>query len=141
MLPGLMLTMALLSADSPNLVQEAADYYQQVETYQATIKSSYGNLSDKTDVLRYYYKKPGYVRMEVIEPFNGAVLVYSPKTEKVKLWLFGDSSFPSLSLSPENKMIQGPSGQRIDRSDLGVLYQEVMLLQNQGKTRTVFHSK
>ncbi|SFM28687.1 LolA family protein [Nitrosomonas communis] len=134
MLPGLMLTMALLSADSPNLVQEAADYYQQVETYQATIKSSYGNLSDKTDVLRYYYKKPGYVRMEVIEPFNGTVLVYSPKTEKVKLWLFGDSSFPSLSLSPENKMIQGPSGQRIDRSDLGVLYQEVMLLQNQGKT-------
>lgn len=134
MLPGLMLTMALLSPDSPNLVQDAADYYQQIDTYQATIKSLNVNQPDKTDIIRYYYKKPGFVRMEVIAPFDGAVLVYSPITEKVKLWLFGYGSFPSLSLSPENKLIQNSSGQRVDRSDLGALYQEVLSLQSQGKT-------
>lgn len=62
------------------------------------------------------------------------MLIYSPVTELVKLWLFGYGSFPSFNFSPENKLIQSPSGQRVDRSDLGALYQNVMTLQNQGKT-------
>lgn len=137
MLPGVLLTMALLLPDSTNFVQDAVDYYQQVGAYQTVIKSSGSHNSDKPDIIRYYYQKPGYVRMEVIEPFNGAVLVYSPLTERVKLWLFGYGSFPSFSLSPENRLIQSPSGQRVDRSDLGTFYQNVMLLQSQGKTTVI----
>lgn len=137
MLPGVLLTMALLLPESTNFVQDAVDYYQQVGAYQTVIKSSGSHNSDKPDIIRYYYQKPGYVRMEVIEPFNGAVLVYSPLTERVKLWLFGYGSFPSFSLSPENRLIQSPSGQRVDRSDLGTFYQNVMLLQSQGKTTVI----
>lgn len=65
------------------------------------------------------------------------MLIYSPVTELVKLWLFGYGSFPSFNFSPENKLIQSPSGQRVDRSDLGALYQNVMTLQNQGKTTVI----
>lgn len=49
MLPGVMLTMALLLPDNPNPIQSAVDYYQQVDTYQATVKSSSAaNLIDRT---------------------------------------------------------------------------------------------
>lgn len=133
-----MLAMALLLPDSSNPIQDAVNYYQQVDTYQATIKSSSEGQSNKPDIIRYYYKKPGYVRMELIaSKFNGAVLIYSPVTEQVKLWPLGYGNFPSFSLSPENKLIQSTSGQRIDRSDLGALYQNVMLLQSRGKTTMI----
>ena len=86
MLSGVMLAMALLLPDSSNPIQDAVNYYQQVDTYQATIKSSSKDQSNNPDIIRYYYKKPGYVRMELIaSKFNGAVLIYSPVTEQVKL--------------------------------------------------------
>lgn len=138
MLPGIMLTMALFLPDSTNPIQSAADHYQQVETYQATIKSTHSRRPGNPDIIRYYFKKPGHVRIEIIAPrFKGAVLIYSPNSGKVKLWLSGHGKFPSLSLSPENKMIQNPSGQQIDRSDLGVLYKNIMALQARGKTTVI----
>ncbi len=63
MLPDAMLTMALLLPNSPNPIQSAVDYYQQVDTYQATLKSSSGGQSNRQEIIRYYYKKHGYVRM------------------------------------------------------------------------------
>ncbi len=137
MLAGLMLTMALMAPELPNPIEKAVDYYQKVDSYQTIIKSYVGSKSDSPDIVRYYYNKSGAVRMEVVEPFNGAVLIYNPVTELVKLWLFGYGSVPSFSLSPENKWIQSSSGQRVDRSDIGALYEDVILLQRQGKTTVV----
>mgnify|MGYP003471451747 FL=1 len=132
-----MLTMALMAPELPNPIEKAVDYYQKVDSYQTIIKSYVGSKPDSPDIVRYYYNKSGAVRMEVVEPFNGAVLIYNPVTELVKLWLFGYGSVPSFSLSPENKWIQSSSGQRVDRSDIGALYEDVMLLQHQGKTTVV----
>lgn len=132
-----MLTMALMAPELPNPIEKAVDYYQKIDSYQTIIKSYVDSKSDSPDIVRYYYNKSGAVRMEVIEPFNGAVLIYNPVTELVKLWLFGYGSVPSFNLSPENKWIQSSSGQRVDRSDIGALYEDVMLLQHQGKTTVV----
>lgn len=137
MLAGLMLTMALMAPEHHNPIEKAVDYYQKVNSYQTIIKSYVGNKSDSPDIVRYYYSKSGAVRMEVVEPFNGAVLIYNPTTDLVKLWLFGYGSVPSFSLSPENKWIQSSAGQRVDRSDIGALYEDVVLLQRQGKTTIV----
>ena len=137
MLAGLMLTMALMAPELPNPIEKAVDYYQKVDSYQTITKSYVGSKSDSPDIVRYYYNKSGAVRMEVVEPFNGAVLIYNPVTELVKLWLFGYGSVPSFSLSPENKWIQSSSGQRVVRSDIGALYEDVILLQRQGKTTVV----
>ncbi|SOD21083.1 LolA family protein [Nitrosomonas ureae] len=138
MLPGIILTMALFIPDSTNPIQSAADHYQHVDTYQATIKSTHSKQPDNPDMIRYYFKKPGHVRIEIIAPvFKGAVLIYSPSSGKVKLWVLGHSKFPSFSLSPENKVIQNPSGQRIDRSDLGALYKNIMALQDHGRTTVI----
>lgn len=137
MRPSLILSMMLLHPDSSNPIQDAFDYYQQVDAYQAVVKSSTGNNPEKADVIRYFYKKPGFVRMEFIAPFNGMVLVYSPLTGQVKVWPLGQGRLPSSDLKPDNPLVQSQTGQQIDRSDLGALYQNVMFLQDHGKTTVI----
>jgi outer membrane lipoprotein-sorting protein len=131
---GAVLTMALLSTDTVNPIQIAIDYYQDIAAYQVTVKS---HGEGKTEIIHYSFKKPGYVRMEFVAPFKGAVLIYSADTKRAKLWPFGYGSFPSLSLSPGNSLIQSSTGQRVDRSDVGVLYRNVKSLQDHGATEIV----
>lgn len=128
---GAVITMALLFTDTANPIQTAIDYYQKIAAYQMTVKSSSGG---KPEVIRYYFKKPGYVRMEFVTPFKGAVLIYNPGTRQAKLWPFGYRSFPALTLSPDNRLIHSSTGQRVDRSDVGALYQNVKALQEHGRT-------
>lgn len=131
---GELFLVAFLLTDTVNPIQSAIEHYRNVEAYQMTVKSSSG---DKTEIMRYYFRKPGYVRMEFVRPFNGAVLVYDPASKQARLWPFGYRSFPALTLNPENRLIQSSTGQRVDRSDVGALYQNVKALQEQGKTEVV----
>lgn len=138
MLPWAVLTMILLStntvADRLDPVDAAIGRYRNIVGYQVTLKSiGHG----KTEIIRYYFKKPGHVRMEFITPFNGAVLIYSPVTKQAKLWPFGYRSFPGFTLNPDNSLIRSSTGQRVDRSDVGVLYQNVKMLQEHGRTERV----
>ncbi len=125
-----LVVMASLGANNPDLVDAAIERYRKVESYQVTLRSSYG---DKTDIIRYAYKKPGFVRMDFVQPYKGAVLIYSPRTGNVRLRPFG-GRFLSLTLSPENRLVQSPSGQRVDRSDIGALLDNVKALQRKGET-------
>lgn len=129
---GLTLAVTLLSADSINPIQTAMDYYQGIKAYEVTIKSASGG---KTEIMRYHFKKPGHVRMDFVIPFKGAVLIYDPANNNAKLWPFGYHRFPSFTLSPTNSIIQSSTGQRVDRSDVGVLYRNVKTLQENGSTK------
>lgn len=131
---GAVLTVALLFTDTANPIQTAIDYYQKIAAYQVTVKSVSGG---KAEIMRYYFRKPGHVRMEFVTPFKGAVLIYNSDTKQAKLWPFGYRSFPALSLSPENRLIQSSTGQRVDRSDVGALYQNVKALQEHGRTEVL----
>lgn len=122
---------ALMFADTENPIQSALDRYRTVSAYQVTVKSSSGTHSE---VLRYYFKQPGHVRMEFIKPYNGAVLVYDPARKLVRLRPFGHRSFPAFTLSPENRLVRSATGQRVDRSDVGALYRNVQALQEHGRT-------
>lgn len=125
-----LVVMASLGANSPNPVDAAIERYRTVESYRVTLRSSY---EDQSDVIRYSYKKPGFVRMDFVQPHKGAVLIYSPLTKKVRLWPFGGGFF-SLTLSPENRLVLSPTGHRVDRSDIGVLLDNVKALQRNGRT-------
>ena len=125
------ISMVLLGVDTADPIQVALDHFHEVTAYRATVKSI---SNGKTEVIRYYFKKPGYVRMEFVAPFKGAVLVYDPISRLAKLWPFGYGSFPAIRLSPNNRLIQSSTGQRVDRSDVGVLYQNVKNLQRHGMT-------
>lgn len=124
------LLVPLLSLNTANPVQAVMDHYQGIAAYQVTLTSVSG---DKTEIIRYSYKKPGHVRMEFVTPFKGAVLIYDPGTRRAKLWPFGYGRFPGLGLSPDNSLIQSATGQRVDRSDVGALYRNVKTLQDQGR--------
>lgn len=125
-----LLVLASLGTNSIDPVDAAIERYRTVESYQVTLRSSYG---DKSDVIRYFFKKPGFVRMDFVQPHKGAVLIYSPVTKNVRLWPFGGKLF-ALTLSPENRLVQSPTGQRVDRSDIGVLLNNVKTLQRNGET-------
>ena len=125
-----------LPASQPTLTREAPlaeaiAHYETVASYRVTIHSFHG---DGEEYIRYYYKRPGYVRMEFIKPHAGALLVFSPASGRVRLWPFGYGHFPELNLSPRNPLIRSPRGQYVNHSDVGALFENTRLLQDQGHT-------
>jgi outer membrane lipoprotein-sorting protein len=129
MLSALMLA-AALSATRLSPLDDAIEHFRTVETYQVTLRSS---RADGEHHIRYFYRKPGFVRMDFIRPHAGAVLVYSPLTRRVRLWPRGAGRFPELSLSPHNPLIRSPGGQTVDKSDVGALFDNVRALLAQGE--------
>ncbi len=134
MLPALILAAAIASAvpAQPDALDDAIRHFRSVETYRVTIRSAH---DDGEEHIRYYYRKPGFVRMEFIRPHAGAVMIYSPDTKRVRLWPFGAGNFPELSLRPENSIIRSLSGMRVDHSDVGTLFENIRTLREQGSTR------
>lgn len=129
MLSALMLATAL-SATRQSPLDDAIEHFRRVETYQVTLRSS---RADGEHHIHYFYRKPGFVRMDFIRPHAGAVLVYSPLTQRVRLWPRGAGRFPELSLSPHNPLIRSPGGQTVDKSDVGALFDNVRALLAQGE--------
>jgi len=124
-----MMLAAALSGANPDLLADAMARYRAVESYRVTIRSVH---VDAEEHLRYFFRKPGFVRMEFIRPHAGAVLVYSPSTQRVRLWPFGIDRFPELNLSPSNPLIQSSRKQRVDQSDVGVLLGNMQILAKGG---------
>jgi outer membrane lipoprotein-sorting protein len=128
---GELLMVSLLISGSAHPIQSAIEHYQNITSYQMQIRTTSNN---DTSLFLYYFKKPGFVRVELQQPFKGAVLIYDPVKKQAKLWPFGRHSLPGLALSPGNRLIKSPSGQQIDQSDVGTLYQNTKSLQDHGKT-------
>lgn len=150
MLSSLILA-ATLTAASPtgarsDPLSSAIEHFRTIKTYRVTIRSVHAGGEEH---IRYYYRKPGFVRMEFIRPHAGAVMIYSPDTGRVRLWPFGAGNFPELSLKPENSIIRSLSGMRVDHSDVGTLFENIRALRAKGSSevfgnesldgRTVLH--
>lgn len=114
-----------LSGTSADPLHEAAEHYRMVESYRVTIRVLHANSDEH---IHYYFKKPGFVRMEFIRPHAGAALVYNPFTRRVRMWPFGAGRFPEFNLSPGNPLIQNARGQQVDYSDVGALFDNVSAL-------------
>jgi outer membrane lipoprotein-sorting protein len=128
----ILLAAATLTAGEPGALDAALERYRNLQSYRTTLHSTH---ADGEEHLRYFYRKPGQIRMEFIRPHAGAVLVYDPATRRVKLWPFGAGHFPELKLSPENRLIRSPRGQQVDKSDIGTLLANVRALQEHGSLR------
>lgn len=135
--PGSRSPGAALPASQPTVTREAPlagaiAHFQKLEGYRVTIHSFHG---DGEEYIHYYYRKPGWVRMEFIKPHQGALLVYSPRTDRVRLWPFGYGHFPELNLSPANPLIRSPRGQYVNHSDVGALFENTHRIQESGGTQ------
>lgn len=123
--------MLALTSTTNDLIDTAIKTYESVESYQVTLRTSNNSA---TEEIKYYFKKPGSVRMEFIKPHKGAVLVYNPLIKEAKLMPFGFLRFFVLTLSPGNRLIKSSRGHEVDESDIGALLKMVKRLQSHGKT-------
>lgn len=108
---------------------KAIAHYQRVHAYRATIKSV---RLDGGEIIRYAWQRPGRIRMEFEKPHKGARLIYDPDNNRVYLWPFGGNFLPPMNLAPDNPLLRSPSGQRVDRSDVGALLENIQALQKTG---------
>ncbi len=114
---------------SADVISSAIENYGQVASYKVTLRSRNEESSEK---IRYFYKKPGYVRMEFVEPHNGSVLVYDPTSNEVKVRPFGFIKSLVFTLSPDNRLIKSSKGHTVDESDIGALLEMVHTLKMNG---------
>jgi len=131
MLANLMLLLAL-AAPPRDPVAAALESFRQVVSYRVTMRAQ---SEGSSEIVRYFYKKPGFVRMEFIKPHKGAVLVYIPDKKKARLRPFSYLKPLVLTLDPDSGMITSPTGHRVDASDLGAFLETAKKLAEHGKSR------
>lgn len=121
------------AAAGDEALMRAAEAFGRLDTYTATIRSE-GEDGDREEI-RYFFKKPGWIRMEFEEPHRGAVLVYNPETRRVKLRPFGFFKSFVMDLSPEDGLIRSSKGHTVDKSHIGALLENVSRLNEAGEAR------
>jgi len=105
-----------------SVISKALSAFDSLDTYSVTLKAL---CCDSDEEIKYAYKKPGFIRMDFINPHEGAALVYNPINKKVRLKPFGLFSFFKLTLNPDNSLITNPKGHQVDKSDIGALLRKM----------------
>lgn len=86
---------------------------------------------DGRNRIMYTYKKPGFIRMDFIQPHKGTLLIYNPITNKVTVRPFSTWFF-TFTLDPGNCLITDSKGHTVDQSDIGALIRSVLLCAREG---------
>lgn len=126
-----LLLLVMSHTASADLLDDALMRYAKVATYQATLRSSAIPGGPFREIIRYTYKKPGWVRMDFRQPHPRLVLIYDPERNGVRLWPFG-STGPDFSVSPDIGWLRSGGGERVDRSDIGTLLHRAIRLRENG---------
>lgn len=121
-------SMRVAAAADP--VDEAVSSFERLEDYKVTLRSSTG------EVIRYFFKKPGYIRMEFEKPHRGAVLVYDPLKKEVRLRPLRFWKSFEMRLQPRDSLIRSSRGHTVDESDIGSLLKNVKKLRDNGSLET-----
>lgn len=137
MLLGLALLLAL-AAPPRDPIADALESYSRLASYRVTLRSGHGR---SAEIIKYFYKKPGFVRMEFVKPHKGAVLVYDPGTKQVRLRPFGGAKAFVLTLSPDSALLESAHGHRVDQSDIGALLRRARRLQERGQAAVTGEEK
>lgn len=101
--------------------------YDGVKDYQTEVEVRVYNKdgSFKTKKSLYTFKKPKWIRIEVVSPFPRMVLVYPDRQGKVLMRLPGLLPVFTFHLMLDDPLLETPSGQRIDQTDLGLLIKNI----------------
>lgn len=129
-----MLVLAMVAAEAmaADPIADAQAHFRTLESYRVTLRSR--SADGEHQVIRYAYRKPGWIRMDFVEPHRGAVLIYDPRTRRVSLSPFGLEHLPTFHLDPDNRLIRSPRGHSVDQSDVGVLLANLAALRQRGRS-------
>lgn len=112
------------------LLSEMGAKFNALTNY-TTLLDSEGD-GERSKIL-YTYKKPGFIRMDFIQPHKGSLLVFNPITNKATLRPFGQWFF-AFDLDPGNRLITDAKGHTVDQSDIGAL---IRAIQESGREGSV----
>jgi hypothetical protein len=95
--------------EGDHLLSEMTDRFNALTNYTTLLDSEGEGGRNK---IIYTYKKPGFIRMDFIQPHKGAMLIYSPIKNKVTLrplstWFF------KFTLDPGNRLITDSKGHMV----------------------------
>ncbi len=121
----LVLAATPLRAENPCTKFKAA--WEKIQSYQCTYRALTSHEGKvKETVMRYSYRKPGKIRMDIQKPQKGAALLYDPGiSPKVKVRPFPRLARLILNYNLTDKRVSSDSGGTIDRSDLGHRMEEI----------------
>lgn len=115
----------------PDLLATATDRFQALDGYRVTLRAT--SPAHALRLIRYSYRRPGWLRLDFDTPHHGAVLIYDPASQRVRLWPFGIGHFPQLTLAPDNPLLRDRRGHRVERSHVGALLENVRKLVVHGR--------
>lgn len=125
------LTMSYVTKDP---VAASVQSFARLRTYAVTVRSK---SPESAEEFKYYYKKPGFVRMEFENPRKGAVLVYNPVTKRVQVRPFKSFKFFVLEMNPDDSILKSGKGHTVDKSDFGALLRNVEGLRDNGNVEVL----
>lgn len=123
-------TLAIVPTASADLVSDAQARFRELPSYRVTLRSLAAD--GERQIIVSSYRRPGWVRLDFVEPHAGAVLVYDPERRRARLSPFGEGRFPALDLAPDNPLIRSAGGHTVDRSDVGALLANLAQLRVDG---------
>ena len=105
------------------ILQKMTAIYATVTDYQSTVEvtSAGQDGSLARERFLYTFRKPKQIRIDFEVPDPGMVLIYSNKDGKVRVRPWGAKGIFEFHLDPDSFLLHLSSGQRVDRSDLGLL--------------------
>lgn len=126
-----LLALALIGHAMADPLTEAETRFRALSSYQLTLRSTAAD--GERQVMRYAYRRPGWVRMDFVQPHSGLVLTYDPDARQARLWPLGLGHWPTLRLAPDSPLLRGRHGHRVDRSDVGALLANLQALRARGR--------
>ena len=129
LLAGLLPTgsLARVAFDTQRLVNRMQAAYAAVEDYRTEVEIKVYSIDGSKNSKKFIYtfKKPDRIRLDFEQPHPGMIVVYPDKNGKVVIQPSGWTRFFKLHLSPDSFLLQNPSKQRIDQTDLGSLIRNI----------------
>lgn len=118
-------TQVPLSIES--LLKKTETAYANVNDYRTRVdvRTFKSDGSSETEKFLYSFKRPKWIRIDFESPHAGMILVYPDKNGKVAVQPAGLAHFLKLHLAPDNRLLKGSSGQRMDQTDLGLLIKNI----------------
>ena len=105
------------------ILQKMVAIYSGVTDYQSTVEVTTAGQegSVTSEKFLYTFKRPKQIRIDFEVPHPGMVVIYSNKDGKVRVRPWGGTGLFEFHLDPDSFLLRLRSGQRVDRTDLGLL--------------------
>jgi outer membrane lipoprotein-sorting protein len=113
--------------DVETVLKKMEAAYEEVKDYQADVEVKIYKKDGtfKTERSLYTFKKPKSIRLDFVSSHPRMILVYPDRNGKVLMRLPGLLPIFTFHLMLDDPLLETPSGQRIDQTDLGLLTKNI----------------